>query len=295
MHPTPATSPSATGRSSTPRADGAAARADPGFGALAAGAARSALRPTPDVEHRPLPALTCSPSATASRGTTPRHGWPRVRPSCTRSSTPGRATVAGPDGALYASDFFEAHSGEVTAFVPVLGAPVGERRRARAPGRRLAVTRAPRARSTSSIRRTPRSGRSSRAGPIGGTGRSASTTSTRREPTRGAPHRGGVAGVRSLRLSGGDRRPVCSTKGTLTRVRAPLIGGRPCRRLSLHRRWCSAHPRILSARSHGPAGRRVPRRGERHRRSNATPPRTRSATLTPTSSSSAPASATAPP
>jgi DNA-binding transcriptional MerR regulator/effector-binding domain-containing protein len=35
----------------------------------------------------------------------------------------GAGTVAGPDGALYASDFFEAHSGEVTAFVPVLGAP----------------------------------------------------------------------------------------------------------------------------------------------------------------------------
>ncbi len=37
----------------------------------------------------------------------------------------GRATGAGPDGALYASEFFEAHTGEVVAFVPVAGARAG--------------------------------------------------------------------------------------------------------------------------------------------------------------------------
>lgn len=34
----------------------------------------------------------------------------------------GRGTAAGPDGALYASEFFEAHVGEVVAFVPVVDA-----------------------------------------------------------------------------------------------------------------------------------------------------------------------------
>jgi DNA-binding transcriptional MerR regulator len=37
----------------------------------------------------------------------------------------GRASGAGPDGALYASEFFEAHAGEVVAFVPVPGSNVG--------------------------------------------------------------------------------------------------------------------------------------------------------------------------
>ena len=57
----------------------------------------------------------------------------------------GRGTVAGPDGALYASEFFEAHSGEVIAFVPVHRRvlALGESRGDRDPRRRARGHRAP--------------------------------------------------------------------------------------------------------------------------------------------------------
>lgn len=54
------------------------------------------------------------------------------------------ANRAGPDGALYASEFFEEDAGEVVAFVPVSGAghagPAGRVRARTVPGAELAVT-----------------------------------------------------------------------------------------------------------------------------------------------------------
>jgi DNA-binding transcriptional MerR regulator len=53
-----------------------------------------------------------------------------------------RAERAGPDGALYTNEFFEAHSGEVVAFVPIVGQPEPSERAEvfEVPGGHFAVT-----------------------------------------------------------------------------------------------------------------------------------------------------------
>ena len=87
-------------------------------------------------------------------------------------------TPAGPDGALYFSDFFELGLGKVIAFVPITGemGPTGrtERLDLPAPISRCWSTRAP---SPISTARTARSARTSRSSASVSTDRSVSTTS----------------------------------------------------------------------------------------------------------------------